>query len=72
MQTRTLLTLLTAVVGLSLAVVSYFFLAAPLGRPTDVSFSNPRLEWGAALFVLGVILTFSAAVVYEVYPERHK
>jgi uncharacterized membrane protein YGL010W len=72
MQARAVFTVLTAVVGISLAVVSYFFLAAPLGQPTDVSFSNPRLEWGAALFVLGVILTFISAVVYEVYPERHR
>lgn len=72
MQTRTLLVALAVGGGISLAVISYFFLAAPLGRPVDESFSNPRLLYGSALFVLGVVLTFFAAIIYEVYPERRK
>lgn len=70
MQRRTLLFLLTLVLGLGLAVVSYFFLAAPLGVSADESFSNPRLPFAASLFILGVVITFLSAVVYELIPDR--
>jgi len=70
MQARTLVTLITMIVGLTLAVVSYFWLATPLGQPTSEWFSNPRLDYAAALFVLGVVLTFSSAIVYELFPSK--
>ncbi len=53
-------------VGVPLAVVSYFFLSAPLGTDS----SNPRLQFAPALFVLGVILALLSAVVYELLPDR--
>ncbi|MFN3973964.1 MAG: hypothetical protein ACK4K2_01620 [Dehalococcoidia bacterium] len=67
---RIALTVLTLVAGVVLAVVSYFFLAAPLGQPVHEGFSNPRVPFAAGLFVLGVMLTFLSAVVYELFPER--
>jgi uncharacterized membrane protein YidH (DUF202 family) len=56
--------------GFALQAVSYLFLAAPIGTPTSVRFSDPRLPFAPALFILGVILVFVAAVVYELLPDR--
>jgi|SaaInl4_135m_RNA_FD_contig_51_544068_length_392_multi_2_in_0_out_0_1 hypothetical protein len=63
------LTALTFVVGIVLAIVSYTYLAAPLGIATDESFSNPRMEFAATSFVIGVALVFASAIVYEVLPD---
>jgi len=67
---RFALTLLTLGTGLTLAFVSYFFLAAPLGIPVDERFSNPRMPFAAGLFVFGVLLCFLSAVVYELLPQE--
>ncbi len=57
--------------GIALMVVSYLVLAAPWGfPPKSEDFSNPRLELAPLLFILGVVAAFSAAIVYEVWPER--
>lgn len=72
MQTRTILTILMVIAGFALQAVSYFLLAAPLGIPTSPVFSNPRLPFAPGLFILGVMLVFLAAVVYELLPERRK
>lgn len=69
---RTGLVVLLVVLGFALQVVSYFGLSAPLGVPTDPSFSNPRLPFAPAVFILGVMLVFLAAVVYELLPERSR
>lgn len=63
-------TLLLIIAGFALQAISYFFLAAPLGVPTNEAFSNPRVPFAAGFFVLGVILVFLAAVVYELLPEK--
>lgn len=57
--------------GLALMVVSYFFLATPWGS-SQVSDSNPRVSFGATLFVVGVVSVFAAAIVYELLPDRRK
>ncbi|MFN3285918.1 MAG: hypothetical protein ACK45F_06515 [bacterium] len=62
-------TLLLVVAGFALQAVSYFFLAAPLGVPTSPVYSNPRVPFAPAVFILGVVLVFLAAVVYELLPE---
>ncbi len=67
---RTWLVVAMVVVGFALQIVSYFFLAAPLGLPTSPAYSNPRLPFAPALFILGVMLVFLAAVVYELLPDR--
>ena len=66
---RTTLTILMVIAGFALSAVSYFLLAAPLGIPTSPAFSNPRVPFAPGLFVLGVVLVFLAAVVYELLPE---
>lgn len=66
---RGFLTLLTILVGLTLAIVSYFFMAAPLGLSTDESFSSPRVPFAATVFVIGVALVFVSAVIYELLPD---
>jgi uncharacterized membrane protein YidH (DUF202 family) len=67
---RRAITLALVVVGFALQAVSYLFLAAPIGKPTAVRFSEPRVPFATALFILGVILVFVAAVVYELLPDR--
>lgn len=67
---RRALTVCLVVLGFALQAVSYLFLAAPIGTPTSVRFSDPRVPFAPALFILGVILVFLAAVVYELLPDR--
>ena len=67
---RTFLFLLFLLGGLALAVVSFFFFAAPIGPTTGPEISNPRLPFAAGLFVLGVIFVFLSAVVYELWPDK--
>lgn len=78
------LTLAIVLAGFVLQVVVYAFLAAPWGFSGPVSSgltsalfvpggadaSSPRVEWSPAIFVLGVMLVFIAAIVYELLPER--
>ncbi|MDR7480887.1 MAG: hypothetical protein QN183_12815 [Armatimonadota bacterium] len=56
--------------GFLVQAVSYFVLAAPLGKPTSPAFSDPRVPFAPALFIAGVVLVFLAAVVYELLPDR--
>ena len=67
---RTTITILMVVGGFALQAISFFLLAAPLGIPTGPVFSNPRLPFAPGLFIVGVMLVFLAAVVYELLPER--
>jgi hypothetical protein len=67
---RIWLTAFTFVTGLALALVSYFVFAAPLGTPTDETFSNPRVPFAATFFVAGVSLVVISATVYELLPDR--
>lgn len=63
-------TALVLLAGVVLAAVSYIFLAAPLGgSPFDEGFSNPRMDFAPTLFVIGVALSFVAAMVYEILPK---
>ncbi len=66
---RNTVTLLTFLVGVVLMIVSYFFFAAPIGQQTDPSFSNPRVEFAATFFVIGVAIALASAIVYELFPE---
>ncbi len=67
---RVFLTLLMIVLGFALQAVSYLYLAAPLGNPTSPAYSDPRLPFAPLLFIVGVILVFLAAVVYELIPDK--
>jgi len=58
------------IIGFALQGVSYFVLAAPWGIPNSPAFSNPRLPFAPTLFILGVMIVFLAAVVYELLPEK--
>jgi hypothetical protein len=58
------------VLGFALQTVSYFFLAAPLGIPTSPAYSDPRLPFAPLIFIIGVMLVFLAAVVYELIPDK--
>lgn len=67
---RTSLAILMVIGGFGLQAVSYFLLAAPLGTPTSPYYSDPRVPFAPTLFILGVMMVFLAAVVYELLPER--
>lgn len=65
---RRTVTLTMVVVGLVLMAVSYFAFAAPWGA-SGVDNSDPRVPFAGLFFTVGVLLTFSAAVVYEVMKD---
>jgi hypothetical protein len=57
------------VVGVVLMVVSYLGLAAPWGAES-VSNSDPRMPFAPLVFVIGLMLAFGSALVYEMLPDR--
>lgn len=67
---RRAIAILMVVAGFGLQIFTYFFLAAPLGLATGPVYSEPRLPFASLLFILGVMLVFLAAVVYELLPEK--
>lgn len=69
---RTVVALSWIVAGFALQGVSYFLLGAQLGVPASPAFSNPRVPFAPLLFVLGVVLVFLTAVVYELLPEKEE
>ena len=69
MHKRNTLFLLTLLSGLTLAVLG-FFLAAPIGPTDGPAISNPRVDFAPLMFVAGVILIFSSALVYELVKDR--
>ncbi len=66
---RKALTIGMIVVGIVLMIVSYFGLTAPWGAES-VANSQPRMQFGALVFVIGVMLTFGSALLYEMLPDR--
>ncbi len=54
--------------GIVLMLVGYLG-AAPWGADT-VANSDPRFSFAPAVFVIGVIVALSAALVYELMPDR--
>ncbi len=63
------LTIGMIVVGIALMVISYFGLTAPWGNES-VANSDPRMQFAPLVFVLGVMMAFGSALVYEMLPER--
>jgi len=63
------LTIGMIIVGIALMVISYFGLAAPWGADS-VANSDPRLQFAPLLFVLGVMMAFGSALVYEMLPDK--
>lgn len=66
---RRVLTAAMIVGGLALMAVTYFVWAAPWGVES-VANSEPRVLFAPVFFVLGVMLAFGSAVVYELLPDR--
>jgi Kef-type K+ transport system membrane component KefB len=56
--------------GIALMVVG-FLGAAPWGA-SNISDSDPRLPFAPLLFVIGIITLFSAAIVYELLPDKRR
>ncbi len=61
----------TILAGLVL-VIGGFFLAAPIGPPISSVISNPRIPFSPTAFLLGIMLLFGSAVVYELTPGGSK
>ena len=68
-MSRATLFVLTLLAGLTLALVG-FFLSAPIGAPDGPGISSPRVDFAPLMFVVGVILIFGSAVVYELRGDR--
>ncbi len=68
MSRHKLFFLITLACGLALAVLG-FALAAPIGSPDGPAISNPRMEFAPLVFVVGIALIFSSAVVYELVKD---
>ena len=68
---RAAITWLSVVIGLALMSVSYFFLAAPWGA-AGVRNSDPRVPFAPGIFVIGVMLVFGGALLYELLPDRRR
>jgi hypothetical protein len=69
MTRRGMITIAIIVVGLLMMGFAYLAGAAPWCAD-EVACSNPRVEWSATLFVLGVIVAFSSALYYEIAKDR--
>ncbi len=68
---RKMIAYLMIAAGFALMIAAYFFLAAPWGfPPSDVEFSDPRLPFAPGMFIIGFLVVFLAAVVYEILPEK--
>lgn len=70
MSARRVVTWVMILLGFGLQALAYLALAAPIGRPTDVSFSEPRMPFAPLLFIVGVGMVFASAIVYELLPDR--
>lgn len=67
---RNALTVAMIVVGLVLMLIGYFA-SAPWGADAVVN-SDPRFIFSPTVFVLGVIMVFASAIVYEIFPDRRE
>ena len=56
------------VVGLALMLLGYA-LAAPWSWATEAD-SNPTVDFAPVIFVAGVIVLFSSALIYELLPSK--
>jgi molybdopterin-containing oxidoreductase family membrane subunit len=62
--------LIVVAIGFVLQFVSYFYLSAPLGIPTSEVYSNPKIPFSPVIFIVGVMLVFMGAILYEVLPGK--
>lgn len=70
---RNMVAYIMLAIGSLLLVLSYFFLAAPWGFPPgSVEFSDPRIPFAPTLFILGGVIMWLAAIVFEIGPKRRK
>ena len=59
---------LTLLAGFGLAILG-FVLAAPIGPVADPATNQPGVPFAPTIFVLGILLLFSSAAVYELTPD---
>ena len=62
---RKTLTLLCLLAGIGLASFSFF-----MAIPADPFGSSPKMPFASVFFIVGVMLAFLSAVVYELTPAK--
>lgn len=67
---RRVITVTWLVTGLFLMGAAYFGLAARIGIPQSPAYSNPRVPFAGLVFIVGVMMVFLSAVIYELLPDR--
>ena len=67
---RTIVVFTWLAVGFLLQVGAYFGLAARLGIPQSPVYSSPRVPFAGLVFIVGVVMVFLSAVIYELLLER--
>ena len=65
---RKIITLAMIVIGIALMLFGYLA-SAPWGVDS-VANSDPSFDFAPAVFVLGVVMAFSSALVYELMADR--
>ena len=63
------LTIGMIVVVITLMFISYFGLTAPWGNE-GVANSEPRMQFSPLVFVLGVMMAFGSALMYELLHDK--
>jgi sterol desaturase/sphingolipid hydroxylase (fatty acid hydroxylase superfamily) len=66
--TRLIFTFGTLVLGFFLMVVGFIFSARFGTKP----YLDPILPFSPVIFIVGVIVAFLSAVVYEIFPSKRK
>ena len=61
--------ILMIVLGIGLMAAAYLFGAAPWCAD-EVRCADPRFDWSPTVFVLGVVVAFSSALLYEIARGR--
>ena len=59
---------LTLLTGFALAIIG-FMLSAPIGSVADPATSHSGVPFAPTIFVLGILLLFGSAAVYELTPD---
>ncbi len=62
---------LTLLTGLTLAIIG-FVLAAPIVPVVDINISRPGIPFAPTIVVLGILLLFGSALVYELLPDKNE
>jgi len=70
---RRILTILMIISGFAIQIISYFLFAAPWHVHTGPVVSTETMfPFAPLIFIIGVMLVFLSAVVYELLPDNYE